>query len=117
MKLLLYFFEFDFLGSSNCKKFDQFLIRSRNNNLDIYHNSQSYFDLPKWPIRNKSNKMNFLNQTLKGIDYIFIYIYIYIYMEREREKERYWLIWYEIGWIETSLQKNLGRWIDLSMYC
>ena len=37
----------DVLGSSNSRFIDQFFIRERHNNLDIYYLSQSYFDLPK----------------------------------------------------------------------
>ena len=37
----------DILGSSNSRFIDQFFIRGRHNNLDIYYLSQSYFDLPK----------------------------------------------------------------------
>ena len=44
------------LGSSNSRDIDQFFIRGRHNILDIYYLSQSYFDLPKGTIRNKSNK-------------------------------------------------------------
>ena len=43
----------DNLGSSNSRFIDQFFIRGRHNNLDIYYLSQSYFDLPKRTIRNK----------------------------------------------------------------
>ena len=41
----------DILGSSNSRFIDQFFIRGRRNNLDIYYLSQSYFDLPKRTIR------------------------------------------------------------------
>ena len=34
----------DVVGSSNSKYIDQFFIRGRQNNLDIYYLSQSYFD-------------------------------------------------------------------------
>ena len=37
----------DVLGSSNSRFIDQFFIRGRHNNLDIYYLSQSYFHLPK----------------------------------------------------------------------
>ena len=37
----------DILGSSNSRLIDQFFIRGRHNNLDIYYLSHSYFDLPK----------------------------------------------------------------------
>ena len=41
----------DVLGSSNSRDIDQFFIRGRHNNLDIYYLSQSYFDLPKRTIQ------------------------------------------------------------------
>ena len=59
----------DVLGSSNSRFIDQFLIRGRHNNLDIYYLSQSYFDLPKRTIRNNSNKIILFNQTLKDIEH------------------------------------------------
>ena len=61
----------DILGSSNSRFIDHFFIRGRYNNLDIYYLSQSYFDLPKRTIRNKSNKIILFNQTLKDIEHIY----------------------------------------------
>ena len=61
----------DILGSSNSRFTDQFFIRGRHNNLDIYYLSQSYFDLPKGTIRNISNKKILFNQTLKDIEHIY----------------------------------------------
>ena len=60
----------DVLGSSNSRDIDQYFIRGRHNNLDIYYLSQSYFDLPKRTIRNNSNKIILFNQTLKDIEHI-----------------------------------------------
>ena len=51
------------LGSSNGRFIDQYFIRGRHNNLDIYYLSQSYFDLPKRTIRNNNNKKILFNQT------------------------------------------------------
>ena len=62
---------YDNLGSSNSRYIDQFFIRRRPNNLDIYYLSQSYFDLPKRPIRNSSNKKILCNQTIKDIEDIY----------------------------------------------
>ena len=62
----------DILGSSNSRFIDQFFIRGRHNNLDIYFLPQSYFDLPKRTIRNNSNKIILSNQTLKDIEHIYI---------------------------------------------
>ena len=61
----------DVLGSSNSNYIDQFFIRGRHNNLDIYYLSQSYFYLPKRTIRNKSNKIFLFIQTLKDIESIY----------------------------------------------
>ena len=61
----------DILGSSNSRFIDQFFIRGRHNNLDIYYLSQSYFDLPKRTIRNNSNKIILFNQTLKDFEHIY----------------------------------------------
>ena len=61
----------DILDSSNSRFIDQFFIRGRHNNLDIYYLSQSYFDLPKRTIRNNSNKIILFNQTLKDIEHIY----------------------------------------------
>ena len=60
----------DFLGSSNSRFIDQFFIRGRHKNLDIYYLSQSYFDLPKRTKRDNSNKIILFNQTLKDIEHI-----------------------------------------------
>ena len=61
----------DILGSSNSKFRDQFFIRGRHNNLDIYYLSQSYFDLLKRTILKNSNKIILFNQTLKDIEHIY----------------------------------------------
>ena len=61
----------DVLGSSNSRYIDQFFIRGRHNNLDIYYLSQSYFDLPERTIRNNSDKIILFNQTLKDIEHIY----------------------------------------------
>ena len=60
----------DNLGSSDSKFIDQFFIRGRLNDLDIYYLSQSYFDLRQRTIRNNSNKIFLFNQTFKDIEHI-----------------------------------------------
>ena len=61
----------DILGSSKSRFLDQFFIRGRHNNLEVYCLSQSYFDLPKRTIRNNGNKIILFNQTLKDIEHIY----------------------------------------------
>ena len=102
----------DILGSSNSRFIDQFFIRGRHNNLDIYYLSQSYFDLPKRTIRKNCNKIILFNQTLKDIDHTYRdvagydmnydefkelckktwdedYNYIYIDRSKKRDQEEY----------------------------
>ena len=57
----------DILGTSNGKYIDQFFIRGRHDNLDMFYLSQSYFDLSKRTIRHNSNKVILFNQTLKNM--------------------------------------------------
>ena len=57
----------DILGEN----IDQFFIRGRHNNIDIYYRSQFCFDLPKRSIRNNSQKIFLFNQTLKYIENIY----------------------------------------------
>ena len=61
----------DVLGSSNSRYIDQFFIRGRHNDLDVYYLSQPYFDLPKRTTRNKSNEIILPNQTIKYIENIY----------------------------------------------
>ena len=60
----------DILGSSNNRFIDDLFIRGRHINLDLFYLSQSYVDLPKTTIRNISNKVILLNQTIKDIEHI-----------------------------------------------
>ena len=59
------------MGSTNSRYIDQFSIRVRHNNLDVYYLSQSYFNLPEKTIRINSNKILLLNQTIKDIENIY----------------------------------------------
>ena len=61
----------DILGSSESKFIDQYFIRGRHNNLDIYYLSQSHFDLPKRNIRNNCKKIFLFNQTFKDIEHFY----------------------------------------------
>ena len=101
----------DILGSSNSKFIDQFFIRGRHNNLDIYYLSQSYFVLPKRTIRNNSNKIILFNQTLKDIEHIYRYVAGYD-MNYEEFKELCRNLWeedYNYLCIDRSKKRDQGR--------
>ena len=101
----------DILGSSNSRFIDQFFIRGRHNNLDIYYLSQSYFDLPKRTIRNNSNKIILFNQTLKDIEHIYRDVagYDMNYDEFKELCRKSWDEDYNYLCIDRSKKRDQGR--------
>ena len=101
----------DILGSSNSRLIDQFFIRGRHNNLDIYYLSQSYFDLPKRAIRNNSNKTLLFNQTLKDIEHIYRFVagYDMNYDEFKELCKKSWDEDYNYLCIDRSKKRDQGR--------
>ena len=61
----------DMLLSKQEINIDLFFTRGRHNNIDIYYISQSYFHLPKNTIRNNSNIIILVKQTLRDIILLF----------------------------------------------
>ena len=101
----------DVLGSSNSRLIDQFFIRGRHNNLDIYYLSQSYFDLPKRTIRNNSNKIILFNQTLKDIEHIYRDVagYDMSYDEFKELCRKSWEEDYNYLCIDRSKKRDQGK--------
>ena len=62
---------FDDMLDTSQKLIDPFFARRRNNDLDVYYLSQSYFDSPKRTIRNNSNIIILFQQTLKDVEHIY----------------------------------------------
>ena len=98
----------DILGSSNSRFIDQYFIRGRHNNLDIYYLSQSYFDLPKRTIRNNKNKKILFNQTLKDIEHIYRDVagYDMIYDEFKKLCRKSWEEDYNYLYIDRFKKKR-----------
>ena len=61
----------DMLLSKQESNIDLFFTRGRHNNIDIYYISQSYFHLRKNTIRNNSNIIILVKQTLRDIILLF----------------------------------------------
>ena len=101
----------DILGSSNSRFIDQFFIRGRHNNLDIYYLSQSYFDLPKRTIRNNSNRIILFNQTLKDIEHIYRDVagYDMDYNEFKDLCRKSWEEDYNYLYIDRSKKRDQGK--------
>ena len=101
----------DILGSSNSRFIDQFFIRGRHNDLDIYYLSQSYFDLPKRTIRNNSNNIILFNQTLKEIEHIYRDVagYDMNYDEFQELCRKSWEDDYNYLCIDRSKKRDQGK--------
>ena len=56
---------------SNQKVIDPIFTRGRHNNLDVHYLSQSYFNLPIKTIKNNSNIIILLQQTLKDVEHSY----------------------------------------------
>ena len=61
----------DMLLSKQESNIDLFFTRGRHSNIDINHNSHSYFHLPKNTILNNSNIIILFKQTLREIKLLF----------------------------------------------
>ena len=101
----------DVLGSTNSRFIDQFFIRGRHNNLDIYYLSQFYFDLPKRTIRNNSNKIILFNQTLRDIEHIYRDVagYDMNYDEFKDLCRKSWEDDYNYLYIDRSKKRDQGK--------
>ena len=101
----------DLLGSSTRKYIDQFFVRGRHNNLDIYYLSQSYFDLPKRTIRNNGNKIILFNQTVKDIENMYRDVggYDMSYDEFKQSCRKSWEEDYNYLCIDRSKKRDQGR--------
>ena len=101
----------DVLGSTNSRFIDQFFIRGRHNNLDIYYLSQSYFDLPKRTIRNNSSKIILFNQTLKDTEHIYRDVagYDMNYDEFKDLCRKSWEDDYNYLYIDRSKKRDQGK--------
>ena len=57
----------DMLGARNSSQIDEFFMRGRHEDLDVFYISQSYFALPRQSIRNNSDKSILFKQTLRDV--------------------------------------------------
>ena len=101
----------DILGSSNSRFIDQFFIRGRHNNLDLYYLSQSYFDLPKRTLRNNSIKIILFNQTLKDIEHIYrdVASYVTNYDEFKELCKKSWEEDYNYLYLDRFKKRDQGK--------
>ena len=59
------------LGARNISQIYGFLRRGRHEILSVYYISQSYFGLPRQSIRNNSDKLTLIKQTLRDVQSMY----------------------------------------------
>ena len=101
----------DILGSSNSRFIDQFFIRGRHDNLDIYYLSQSYFDLPKRYLGKNSIKIFLFNQMVKDIEQIYRDVagYDMNFDEFKKLCRKSWEENYNYLYIDRSKKRDQGK--------
>ena len=87
----MFFFD-DMLGARNCSRIDEFYTRAKNEDLDVYYISQSYFALPRQSIRNNSDRIILFTQTSRDVQstYYDIGAYDKLYSEFREMCEEAW---------------------------
>ena len=101
----------DMLGARNSSQIDEFFTRGRHENLDVYYVSQSYFGLPRQSIRNNSDRLKLLKQTLRDVQsmYYDIGAYDMKYDEFEGICHKAWDERYNYLCIDMTKSKNDGK--------
>ena len=101
----------DMLGSKNSSQIDEFFTRGRHEDIDVYYISQSYFALPRQSIRNNSDRIILLKQTLRDVQsmYYDIGAYDMNYDEFKQMCHRAWDEKYNYLCFDVTKNKNDGK--------
>ena len=101
----------DMLGARNSSQIDEFFTRGRHEDLDVYYISPSYFALPRQSIRNNSDRLILLIQTLRDVQSVYFDIGAYD-MNHDEFKEMCRVAWSEnfnYLYIDMTKNKNKGK--------
>ena len=71
------------LGARNSSQIDDFFSRGRQEDLDLYFISQSYFTLPRQSIGNNNDKLLLFKQTLGDVQSMYYNIGAYCLLYSE----------------------------------
>ena len=85
----------DMLRARNNSQTDEFFAKGRHEDLDVYYINQSYFALPRQTIRNSSDRLILLKQTLRDVQSMYQVIGAFN-MNYDEFKEKCRVAWGEI---------------------
>ena len=96
----------DMLGAKNSSQVDDFFSGGRHEILDVYYISQSFFGLPRQSIRNNSDRLILLKQTLRDVQSMYQDIGAFD-MKYHEDKETCRVAWSEkFKYLCIDLTKN-----------
>ena len=101
----------DMLGARNSSQIGEFFTRGRHENLDVYYISQSYFGLPRQSIRNNSDRLILIKQTLRYVQSMYYHIGAYDmkYDEFKKTCHKAWDEKSKYLCIDMTKNKNEGK--------
>ena len=101
----------DMIGARNRSQIDEFSTRRRHEDLDVYYISQSYFALLRQSIRNNSDRLILLKQTLRVVQsmYYDIGAYDMNYDEFKQMCHKAWDESFNYLCIDMTKNKNEGK--------
>ena len=101
----------DMIGARNRSQIDEFSTRGRHEDLDVYYISQSYFALLRQSIRNNSDRLFLLKQTLRVVQsmYYDIGAYDMNYDEFKQMCHKAWDESFNYLCIDMTKNKNEGK--------
>ena len=85
---------YDMLGARNCSQIDELFTRGRQEELNVYYKTQSFFALPKQSIENNSDRLLLFKQTLRDVQSMYYDIVAYD-MKYDEFKEKCHKAWSE----------------------
>ena len=101
----------DMLGARNSSQIDEFFMRGRHEDLDVYYISQSYFALPRQSIRNNSDRLILFKQTLRDVQsmYYDIGAYDMKYDEFKEMCDKAWSERFNYLCIDVTKNRDNGK--------
>ena len=101
----------DMLGARNSSQIDELFTRGRNEDLDVYYISQSYFGLPRQSIRNNRDRLKLFKQTLRDVQSMYYEIGAYDmkYDEFKEMCHKTWSERFNYLCIHMAKNKNEGK--------
>ena len=101
----------DMLGAQSCSQKDEFYTRRKNEEIDVYYISQSYFGLPRQSIISNTDKLIQSKQTLTDVQsmYYDVGAYDMLFSEVQEMCHKAWCERFNYLCNDMTKNKNEGK--------